>query len=65
MYRYTSKDGVNRSIRTDYFEGKSLQEMISMMFKGKTMDFPAETSLAGYLLEAPPPAVSIPCFLVN
>ena len=37
-----------RAIRGDFFENKSLREMLSMMFKGKMANFPNDPFEAGF-----------------
>lgn len=59
MYMYTDEGDVTRSLHEGYYEGKSPQEILSMMFKGKTADFAKEIKFFGFSAEDPPKEVSI------
>lgn len=48
MWEYTEEDDPTRVIQGGFFEGKSMQEMMSLMFKGKVMAFHNDVSDAGF-----------------
>lgn len=48
MHWYTGENDP-RAIRGPFFESKSIQEMLSLLFKGKMTDFPTELSNMGFL----------------
>lgn len=70
MFQYTGKDDVTKAIRADFFETKLIQEMLSLMFKGKIADFPVEPTHCGFSAKLPIAEVSIslafsipPCYI--
>lgn len=48
MWMYTGENDPTRMLRQGLYEGKSMEEMLSLMFKGKVSDFPIELSRAGF-----------------
>lgn len=48
MWQFTGKNDPTRVIRGGFFEGRSMQEMLSLMFKGKATEFPNDSSDAGF-----------------
>lgn len=57
MFMYTDETDNTTSIRGDFYEGKSLQEMISMLFKGKTSDFLTDVVYGGFSTDVLPKQV--------
>jgi hypothetical protein len=48
MWVYIGEDDPTREIWGDFYENKSIQEMLSIMFKGKMTDFPNAWTTAGF-----------------
>lgn len=59
MHQYTGQEDAPRSIQNAFFEGKSIQEMLSLMFKGKISDFPGEVTFDGFSAVVPVAEVNI------
>lgn len=39
MWMYNGEDDATRAIRGNFYEGKCMKEMLSLLFKGKAADF--------------------------
>lgn len=48
MWMYTGENDPTRALRQGLYEGKLMQEMLSLMFKGKVFDFPNKPSEVGF-----------------
>lgn len=59
MWRYTRENDPTRVIQGGFFEGKSMWEMLSLMFKGKASDFPNEPIRSVLHVNSPVVEVSI------
>lgn len=65
MYEYTGDSDPNRAIRGEKFYEKSMREVLSLMFKGKTEDFPNEHSNGGFIVSLQVDEVSVHFSLSN
>lgn len=48
MHQYTGEDDPTRANRGPFFASKFIQEMLSLLFKGKMSDFPTALSNMGF-----------------
>lgn len=58
MWEYNPKDDSTRAIRGGYYEGRSLRDMLTLMFKGRATDFPNEPRDLKFSAYKPMPVVS-------
>ena len=49
MHQYGGQDDITQVIQVNFFEGRSIQEMLSLMFKNKIVDFPTKPDYYGFL----------------
>lgn len=65
MWMYNSSDDAIWTIRGSFYEGKSMQEMLSLMFKGRTANFPSDTNDTDFSSMKPMMMVSLMLYLFN
>lgn len=63
MHMYTGKEDDTVSIPGEFFEGKSIQEMRTLFFKGGAADFPTNTGWTGFSSALRPKKVTVPSFI--
>lgn len=63
MHQYGGQDNVTREIQATFFEGKSILDMLSLMFKRKIVDFLTKPAHCGLSTEVLQIEVSILVFI--